>query len=193
MCHSSQKCTQAAVLCSGVFVQAALHARPKHFAAKGMPAVAGGVNASMELNSFTKGMRPGINIGRVSGAGSWDESLRLWYPLGHPNNTPKASRGAADAPQGEQQQVNPTCPTCYHSRMSLFPEPRAAVGYTGFRYNASWHRLLSPFCPVDWQLVCLLPMEQLWRPQATDLLCLPCIGLTHGTCESPTQQVPSCE
>ena len=40
-----------------------------------------------------------------AGAGSWDESLRLWYRIGHPNSTPKSSSGAADTPQGDKQEV----------------------------------------------------------------------------------------
>lgn len=43
--------------------------------------------------------------GVLAGAGSWDESLRLWFRIGHPNSTPKSSSGLADTPQGDKQEV----------------------------------------------------------------------------------------
>jgi len=32
--------------------------------------------------------------------GSWDESLRLWYRVGHPNNTPRGSTAFDDLTEG---------------------------------------------------------------------------------------------
>lgn len=37
--------------------------------------------------------------------GSWDESLRLWYRVGHPNNTPRGSTAFDDLTEGNNIQV----------------------------------------------------------------------------------------
>lgn len=38
-------------------------------------------------------------------AGSWDESLRLWYRRGHPNNTPRGSAAVDDITEGTELKV----------------------------------------------------------------------------------------
>ena len=37
--------------------------------------------------------------------GSWDESLRLWYRVGHPNNTPRGSTAFDDLTEGNDIKV----------------------------------------------------------------------------------------
>ena len=39
-------------------------------------------------------------------AGSWDESLRLWHRVGHPNNTPKGSTALDDLTQDSNTKVS---------------------------------------------------------------------------------------
>jgi len=38
--------------------------------------------------------------------GSWDESLRLWYRVGHPNNTPRGSTAFDDVTEGIDTKVS---------------------------------------------------------------------------------------
>ena len=61
----------------------------------GVDAVKGGVDA----------VRGGVDA-VLAGAGSWDETLRLWHRISHPNNTPKTSSGVADTTQGNEQEVS---------------------------------------------------------------------------------------
>lgn len=68
----------------------------------GVDAVRGVVDAVRGVVDVVRGSVDAV----LGGAGSWDETLRLWHRISHPNNTPKASSGVADTTQANEQEVS---------------------------------------------------------------------------------------
>ncbi len=78
--------------------------------------------------------------------GSWDESLRLWYRVGHPNNTPRGSTAFDDLTEGNNIKVS-----------AVYGSKTARVSmYDYAALTHQYHVLHAPMHDLQHQDLCLL-------------------------------------